>query len=322
MFLSVILPMSFLVTFKLSGLTGGPATLAETVVLEPAKWEFERPYYSLDFDDRVDSIYSSDIYMNNSVLVLGITSPESAFGGPLMGTRMILTASVGSGYVENVNVTFSDDYELSLINMYGLDGGGKEKDWAVWENLTATDYVYWVLGTEKAFVNLKGINRPQGVYFYIGQGWLLQTPNNQTQQLTMRVEVTYFNGTAHKKIVQPFQIRLFADEDNMFETAREVVANRTVSDWIGGGDRQDFFKIYLTSGDTLNATIPASDIYDVALYLYGPDDRNCPVAESSIGPLAEELISYRADVSDWWFLKVEAITNGGVYSLALLVYTE
>jgi hypothetical protein len=315
--LAVIVPASFLVVFVLSSLTSGPV-LAETVVLEPAKWEFEKPYYSVHFDDRVDSVYSNDICMNSSVLVLGITSPESAFGGPLMGTRITLTASVRNGYVENVNVTFSDDYPLSLINMYHLDGGGKEKDWAVWNNLTATDYAYWVRGTEKAFVNLKGANRPQGVYFYIGQGWLLESPNNQTQQLTMIVEVTYFNGTAHKKVTQPFQIRLVADDDNTFDTAKEIVSNQTLMDFLGGEDCQDIFRIFAESGDIVKATMTPSLNNDFDLYLYDSSKRDSVVTSRNRGN-SSESIYYVINATGWWFIKVEPEGGLGIYTLDITI---
>ena len=68
--LSIVVPMSFLTMFRLAGILQEPLAISETKTLEPLKWKIERPSYTIDIDDEVNSFYNDEnISVNSSVYV-------------------------------------------------------------------------------------------------------------------------------------------------------------------------------------------------------------------------------------------------------------
>jgi hypothetical protein len=333
--LSVVVPMSLIVSFKLSGFAGKSLAIAETVTLEPAQWEFERPRLSIDFNDTAHEhsyilrAYPGDICLSQVMSISVFTDASMYDDSPLLGVFLTLNGSVEGGYVENINITYTDDYTLSHIILDGLDKGGTVEDWAFWQNLTLARALYGGSGVEKGFVSLDRVGYPDDVRLGLGSGWLMESPNNQTQQLTINVEVTYFNGTLYKKIVQPFQIRLFADDDNTFDTATEIESNQTMCGFLGfsetvQSDLRDFYKMYLKDGEIINLTgrvlPPVNLSFD--LLLFEPGNRDAPVQRSREDyDLPRTIGNYVVNLTGWWFIKLQwsAGSMGGLYTLDLRV---
>jgi hypothetical protein len=319
-----VVPVGLLATFKLSGIFEGPATVADTITLDEVKWEFERPSCPLDFRDYVESSYVNDIFIDQDIFVYYYFPDAGDYGGsPILQMNLSLTANLAEGHVENVNITFHDDYLNSFVSIPDLEFGGKHHTLAVWDNLTVTSYKINVDGSvEKAFVHFDGVNQPRRVFLRVFPLWVLKSPNNQTQQLNIFVEVTYFNGTVYKKVIQPFQLRLIAENNDSFENAEEIsTMPYTKKHFLGGDNTQDFYKLYLTEGEIINITmmppaVPPTADFD--LYLYNPTDRNTPVASSTNpGGGAQESITYTSDSTGFWYIKVIPIAGAGIYMLAL-----
>jgi hypothetical protein len=315
--ISIVVPVGLLTTFRLTGILNGPATISETITLETIQWEFERPTFLVDFMDNVEGSYNNEISINQSIFIYHYI-PESWYGGShALQLNLSLSAVLEEGYLENINVTFLDAFLESSVTIPDLKFGGKNDTDAVWDNLAATAYRDWLQGVEKAFVNLKGVNYPRTVYLRLSPAWILRSPHNQTQQLTVRVEVTYFNGTLYKKAVQSFQLKLVADVNNSFETAEEISSGESERHFLGGGDRQDFYKIYLTNGETINVTMLPPVGSDFDLFLYDPVDKINSVANSTYEPNVIEHIEYTVDSAGWWFIEVWNSGGGGIYTLTL-----
>lgn len=327
--LSVVVPVGLLATFKLSGIFEGPATVADTITLDEAKWEFERPSCNVDWPMHgsgynIGSSYINDVYLNQTILIDDYWPEKGIFGGsPVLETGLCLTASLAGGHIESVNITFRDNYLGSLVRIRDLDFGGKNQTEAVWYNLTATSYKEGLTDSvEKAFVYLDGVDYPKRVYLSIFPNWVLCSPHNQTQQLNMNVEVTYFNGTVYKKVVQPSELRLIADDNNSFERAEIINSTQLSKEHIlGGYDIEDFYKVSLTEGEMVEITVMPSPFpsTDLDLYLYNPINRNNPVATSTnhSSELLESII-YNATSTGWWYIKVLYVCGyGGIYTLVI-----
>ncbi len=211
--LSLVVPIGLLTALKSTGVLHGPVVVSETRTLETMDWSFERPtsLQPLDLWYKIEKTDSTDISMNFTIFI-GNYIPKSEYGGSsLVNMNSSLSASLSRGYIENVNITFSDEYLDSFVRIPQVELGGASQTLAVWNNLTATGYSDFLSGmgkTEKAFMNLKGTNQPMSIYLRISPEWALRSPSSQTQQFSVNIEVTYFNGILHKKVIQPFSLRL------------------------------------------------------------------------------------------------------------------
>jgi hypothetical protein len=321
--MSMVVPVGLLTTFRLTGILEEPATIAETITLEAVQWEFERPTCVVHFGDNIESSYFGDVSINQTVFVDDYWPDACEYGGsPILKTNLSLTTALAEGHVESINVTFLDEYVNSTLSIPDLGSGGKKHTRAVWDNLVATAYRHRLQGVEKAFVNLESMDYPKMVYLRICPTWILRSPHNQTQRLTIRNEVTYFNGTSYKKVVQAFQLKLITEDNNNFETAEEISPGRSERHVLGGDDRQDFYKVYLTDDETVNITLTPSYSQNLDLYLYSPVDKINPVANSTHTRDVTEHITYKIDFTGWWFIKVQHDGGGGIYTLTTTTLTE
>jgi hypothetical protein len=195
---------------------------------------------------------------------------------------------------------------------------------ANWKNLTMSGHSEGIGGsTEKAFISLDGVDDPKEVSSSIWFMWSVG-PRNQTEQLDLNVEVTYFNGTEHKKVIQPFQIKLVADDNNSFETAREIPANRTIQDFIGFYDREDFFKVQLMKGEILNVTVDNAHglLARENLSLYSSEDTNNALkTDNSYDHDYPLSVQYTANSIGYWYIEVKYYAGSDIYSVTVTTYT-
>lgn len=297
--------MGSLATVKLSGLSGGTASVSEKIALTPIHWQFERPSYYLIFDDNVQSEYSGDLWLNATLFVRHYNHDSIYDFQPTLDLRLTIVAFVTTGFVDSINVSYYDSFSPSLIWTDSVQFSG---------DLTKTDLADRISGWAKGFVSFQGVGHPQTVYLDVRPLWLLESPNNQTQQLTVDVEVTYFNGTVYKKITQPFEVRLVSDDDNSFEKAAELQLNQTLVDCLGGDDKQDFFRFYLEPNDIVTVIMRPPVGQDFDLCFYG-SDYNTPLRCSMTRGDATESIDYIPYTSGWYFIEVERNGGDGIYLL-------
>jgi hypothetical protein len=306
-FLSLILPLSFLVSLEFSTPFSGQVGVNETTVLAPAQWQFERPSFYIPFHDSVQRIYSNDIWMNATLSMRVFYDEYEYDSSPMLGSWLDLTVDAKTGFVDSVNVTFHDEYAQSFVVI-------KDTGYSA-ENLTATAVQDWVRGAEKGFINLQATNRPQGVFLKVRPAWVLESPANQTQTLTITAKVTYFNGTVYKQAIQPFELKLAADNSNTFDTATEVKLNQTIADCAGGSDQQDFFKFYVNTNDNISIVVTPSAYFGFELYLYN-SSQGMPFDFVRRGLGEVGSLSATAQTNGWWFVEIKPyVTPGGIYWL-------
>ena len=320
--LALIIPIGLLTTLKLTGILQAPVTIAETKTLEVVEWESERTSSLFHFSDRVEAGYIDDISVNQTVGLWGFDGVDKMYDcASTLRMNLNLTASLLEGHIENVNVTFYDNDLSSQLRILYLPLGSETQTaglGSTWKNLSITDYEDWMQWTGAlAFVNFEGVNNPSKVYFNISLVWVMRSPLNQSEQLTIRTELTYFNGTTHTKLVQPFRVRLIHDMNEDFETAQEVVSGQVVRSFLGGEDKQDFYKIWLGDGNTISASMTARTDVNFDLYLYNPNQ--IEVSSSTNGPGITESISYTVDAAGFWFIEVRNNGGQGVYTLTLTI---
>jgi hypothetical protein len=205
--LSIIVPVSLLTSFKLTGFLGEPATIKETITLEPVTWEYERPNQTVHLDNLLESSYSNNKILATMYLLIGeYAEDDSALVSDFITIRvkMNLTGADSDFSIENVYLIFRDIYKGSRLFFQRTN-----TDFQC-INLSLVKIVDGINGENnlKASINLAGLNHPNDVYLQWNTIWTLHSLNTQDHELSATYEVTYYNGTAYNKIVQPFQIRI------------------------------------------------------------------------------------------------------------------
>jgi hypothetical protein len=192
-----------LTTFKLTGILQEPST-PENITLETIKWELERPNQFIYIDEKLKATYTSDeisstfhviigAYDENSVAYLGADYVD-------MAVRMNSTITNPNGFIESVRIVLRKGSQPSLV------------DWLLtylnFTNLSVIDLAHGGKNYQDAYIQLAGVNHTDRIYFSATAVWSLLTPNNQTHQMEAVYELTYYNGTVYKKIIQPFQLKI------------------------------------------------------------------------------------------------------------------
>lgn len=182
--------------------------MAETITLDLLKWEYARPARRIMMDINMQALYADD-EISATFLLPRIDyaergSEQSAFGDDMViGTILNLSLTNPHAFIKNIVIATYENYSHSTVEWLDLQFN--------FLNLSlVSDYSRFGSGL-KSRLELEGVNHPVGAFFSGIAYWELHSPNNQTNQIEIICEVTYYNGTAYKKLIQPFELKLNAD---------------------------------------------------------------------------------------------------------------
>jgi hypothetical protein len=313
----VIVPIGLLTTFRIGGILRGPLTISENKTLDAVSWSMERPAGSIKIGNLLRHVCSGDVSVNSTVFIDDYHDHFSDYGGSdFMNMQVNVTASVGGGFINLINITFWEDYESSQVNFF--EDNAWPKYYANAENLSIIRHDDFRAGPGlKAFVELSGVNSPKSVSFGCFADWVLRSPQNYTHQMEIRFELVYFNGTAYKSIVQPFQLQIGPDDNNSFEKAEEIVVEETHSRfYIGPNDVDDYYRVYLNEGSIVSVKLfkwLSGSIANCDLELYNPNRKLAAYSTHNY----THTITYQINYSGYWFIRVNWLVGFGFYTLAL-----
>jgi len=192
--LGIILLLGLLATYILQKLAQPQA-----VTLEIIEWEIKRPNQTVTLEDALKSLYSNSEMSTMMCVVIGTYSnddPAFASDFVTMEVTANLTVTIPNGFVESIYIILHKDNQSAI-------------DWVNtlfdFENLS-------LHRVNEAYLELMGLNQPSNVHARAPVFWWLPTPSNQSHQMEATIEFTYFNGTVHKKVIQPFQLSLIGKE--------------------------------------------------------------------------------------------------------------
>lgn len=202
--LSILIPIGLIAAFKKEPLT------PENTQLEPIKWDFVRPTKDTYIDDKLNSTYLSADVSVSFLLIIGIYQENNMAydGNDLLTMRVKINAAAINQNIaiENVYVMFEKDVESSKIDW--LD------TFFEFENLSLIGRSSgWTLNGKykETYVSLIGISHPLEVSSAASAVWSLLSSNNQTHELGLKCEVTYFTGASYKKIIQLFRLTMVGE---------------------------------------------------------------------------------------------------------------
>jgi len=199
--MSIILPVGLLATFKLTGIFREPLTIAETTTLKTIRWTFARPTQFFAINESLNSIYNNnDIEVNQKVFVWEYLPEREVWPTAQLnlGIEINLTLTSDRGFIENIHIDFKDFQPSEIVLLDTM------------LNPINLSLVKARSGKIASYMDLAGVNHSSEAYFNVTMlYWFLWTQSTQENNLDITFEITYFNGTAYKKIVQPFQLQLY-----------------------------------------------------------------------------------------------------------------
>jgi hypothetical protein len=181
-------------------------TIAENTTLDLVEWTFQRPNESVQFvyiNDKLNATYVGDGLSANMYVTIGIYHEnDSAYDGDdhlSMLTVINVTTSNPDGYIESIHIVVQKD-QTSKISWLNTK--------LYLENLSLVASADGYRWSTQAYIKLGGVNHTSRVYAGATAEWSLLTPNTQSHQLEIAFEITYYNGTAYNRVVQPFQLNI------------------------------------------------------------------------------------------------------------------
>jgi hypothetical protein len=314
--LSLIVTIGLIISLRAANVTHGPLAISETLTLDTASREFQRPGLFISYvNETVESHYSGDIAVDQSITLCAFVDPDYDYGGSAsLEARFNVTAQVNGGFIEALNLTLEGGYESARIDesRYIMDMSG------LLVSSSSADF------ERKVFVQLSGVHCPKNVSFCLPFSWVLYSPYTQAQQLDVTSEITYYNGTVYKKVIQPFQLKLTPNNNRNIETATEINPGTYTQQCVGGEDSTNFYKIHLNQGQTANVQVNCTPDLDQGMrplfrvYVYDPQGNVVISGDSQDLSATPKEVQFQATSVGYWYIEVRAAPGtGGFYSLTV-----
>ena len=201
--LSIVVPVGLLTTLRLTGILKESLTIAETTTSETVEWEFQRPdnYLAIEKTLRVPFVQNG-LSATFNLIIDQYVPATLVFRDDWVYVTMMMNFTVTNphAFIESVSAAFSPDNQ-SLLE------GFITRHYSA-ENLSLTGFS-WSQREGLVQTSFEGTGQPRSAYLSAWDYWILIVGStNQTHQLDVAYELTYYNGTAYNRVIQPFQIRV------------------------------------------------------------------------------------------------------------------
>jgi len=245
--LSIIIPIGLFASLKLVGFLDTSVTIAETKTLDTVNWEIPRPTRSMKISDVLEVPYANDGLSTTFSIIFGIGVSESPSHNDNDYLRMRLEinsiAVEPAAFIEGVSVVFHQDCQPSLVEWIS--------NYINFENLSLLSVSSgWTYGGnfKEANIKLAGTNNPRNASFSATVEWSFLTPNTETHQMEITYELTYYNGTVYKKVIQPFQLRLYTGHHYLYVDAVSNIGETNVTVLVDGAEYFTPFNLIVSEG--------------------------------------------------------------------------
>lgn len=208
--LSIIIPVTLLASFRLTGIQPEPQT-PQTITVETVSWNMTRPR-SIDIiaiDERVSNSHVDDIAsVNLAIQVGGYRESAPRYwlwkgGYDEIDLSVAVTANISKGFVYSIVIELSNiDAQADVII---IDG----ESWMQLHNLEIVeldDSSY----RHKAWIEASSFGQPLDSVLGIIVFWDFFDQNIADHFMSVTAEVTYFNGSTWQKVTVPIQLGVLA----------------------------------------------------------------------------------------------------------------
>ena len=203
--LSVIVPVSLLATFRLTGVLPEPLK-PETITVEAVTWNMSRPSEHVTINQKVMSSFSDSVALIKWSIHIGVYTDDSVLRGDYLDFRIAATANVSDGFVNSVDIRFS---QIDTNAFLDIIADLKDTDWVQLDNLEikAVRDSWWV---DEPYINAIALDRPQQCFLRMAAFWKFLDKNELNHWIIATLEVTYSTETKLQKVIIPIQLGVLA----------------------------------------------------------------------------------------------------------------
>lgn len=199
--LSIMIPMSLMVTFRLTGILQEPMT-PETTTVEAVSWSFPRPSSYVRINQRIENSYSdgkASVGLGVHITMYFENAPELPFGGNdglIMGLSVL--ANVSEGFIHSIVVKFQSNNDLAFLDIF------EDPDVIELHNVKLEKIWDW---QKESYIEGYGVDKPKYGKATIIIFWVFLDDNSVDHGLTISFEGTYFDGTGYRKTRIPINLK-------------------------------------------------------------------------------------------------------------------
>jgi len=254
----------------------------------------------------VDQFSGSGIY-SLTITVTGGTSQNDmssgADAGGSLDTATAISAGTGSGYIDSSDT--ADYYKVSVSS-------GQ----TVMASLTppsGADFDIKLYDTSQTQVDsssLGGSQTDSGDGTATSSGYFYVTVYRYSGEGIYTLTITVTGGTSQNDMSSG------TDAGGSLDTATAISAG-TGSGYVDSSDTADYYKVSVSSGQTIQASLTPPTGSDFDLYLY--DTNQTQVDSSSYGGSQTDTVDGTASASGYFYIYVYRYSGQGIYSLTVNV---
>jgi hypothetical protein len=206
---AVILPLSILTTFKLTGIIPEPVA-PEVTVVDTVNWNMTRPLNPdggvYNIGEMVENTYAdNEATIRVRVNIAEYENDPYPTMGPYFGRDGVV-------FTVFANFSISKGFGVSLVIKYlTMDDNAtiyvQTSSYAViQENASITDIKWFGTNKNEAYAKTEILNSP--CYLGIQAYWVFDDQSTINHALNVTLEATYFNEAAYKKVVLPVTLEM------------------------------------------------------------------------------------------------------------------
>jgi len=198
---AVILPMSLLTTFKLTGIIPEPIT-PETFVVEAKSWSGERTPRATALKEKIANSYSDDLASINFEVSVGTYCVGDSTWNYLdfLNLHISASANITEGFIYSMDVKFLKGNNYTSAMKIFQDSALLEL-----QNLQIEKFHSSWSGSDEAYITTTAKAKPTECQLICNVNWIFIN-QNVDDNATATLETTYFNGTTYQKIVMPIHL--------------------------------------------------------------------------------------------------------------------
>lgn len=199
--LGVILPVSLLVTFKLTGIIPEPLQ-PKTFRADVVSSNITRPSKSTTYG-WVTNHYSDAVASVELKVAIGtyhVGDPRYAYSDYL-NLKIVAMANMSQGFIQSVTVQF-----LRTSNKNSVVNVNEDPDYSSTECLKI-EKIYDYSTESEAYIMATTVGEPENCSLTSHAYWIFLNEEEDIDHfLIINFETTYYNGTAYRKAILPIQI--------------------------------------------------------------------------------------------------------------------
>jgi len=197
--LSIVVPISLLATFKLTGIIQEPLTISQTITADTVTWNMSRPSDFGNIEEIIGNSYSDSTF--SSSLTIHLLSYWENDGmldyNDGQWLRLTASANTSAGFIYSLNVRSSETDEFAILHFMEHFYNSTESKNLALEKMSDGSR------SSGAVLETVGIGQPKECALKLKPLWEFFDTNNVSHWITFTLEVTYFNAAIYRQVSLP-----------------------------------------------------------------------------------------------------------------------